>query len=99
MSHRFRIFLTVIWGALCATWMTGFNIAATLGTGKIAGSQFDASDSAYVATQAIFRSVNLLSTITAVFALVVLLLIWLKPLRALIAGLMMLVFLQLNKEL
>lgn len=86
-----RIVMTIIWAGLCSVWIAGFNTAATLGLGKIAGSQFEHSDGSYAATQAAFRAYNFLDFITTLVALAVLLVIWYRPLKGWIAGLMVVV--------
>jgi hypothetical protein len=83
-----RIIMTIIWALICALGSAGFSIPATLGLGKIAGNQFDASDSAYLATQAAFRSFNFLSVITGLMAVGVLALIWYRPLKSWITALL-----------
>lgn len=88
MSIGFRVFLTIIWASLCTAWMTGFNMASTLMLGKIAGRQFDASDTSYLVTQAAFRSYNFLDFITGLIALGVLFLIWFRPIKGWIKALM-----------
>lgn len=76
-----RIAMTIIWMALCTVWISGFNITATLGLGKIAGDQFNHSDSAYLATQAAFRAYNFIDAVTGVIAIAVLVLIWYRPIK------------------
>jgi hypothetical protein len=88
MSIGFRIFLTIIWAVLCAVWMTGFNMTSTLMMGKIAGRQFDASDTSYLVTQAAFRSYNFLDFVTGLIAIGVLALIWFRPVKGWIKALM-----------
>lgn len=85
MSITARLILTVIWAGLCAVWASGFNSVAALGLGKIAGNQFDHSDTAYLATQAAFRSYNSLDVITGLIALGVVTIIWFRPVRNWIA--------------
>lgn len=88
MSIVSRIVMTVVWMLLCGFWAAGFGTMATLGLGKIAGNQFDASDSGYLITQAAFRSVSFLDGITGLIAFGVLALIWWRPVRGWIAALM-----------
>lgn len=88
MKIKFRIFCTIIWAALCATWMTGFNMVATLALGKIAGDQFIPSDRAYLTTQAAFRGYNTMDFLTGVLVITVLMLIWYRPIKAGLAALL-----------
>lgn len=88
MSIISRIALTAIWALLCGFWITTSNTAATLGLGKIAGNQFDASDGSYLATQAAFRGFNFLSLVTVLMAFGVLALIWYRPVKGWISALM-----------
>jgi hypothetical protein len=81
MTTTSRVVMTIIWVGLCSLGSVMLNVPATLGLGKIAGSQFDASDSSYLATQAAFRSFNFLSAVTVLLALGVLLAIWYRPLK------------------
>jgi len=88
MSIISRIALTAIWATLCGFWAVGFGTVATLGLGRVAGDQFLASDAAYVATQAAFRSYNFLTFVTAAMAFGVLALIWYRPVKGWISALM-----------
>lgn len=83
-----RVVMTIIWALICGMASVGFNVPATLGLGKIAGNQFDTSDSAYLATQAAFRSFNFLNVISGLIAIAVLALIWYRPMKTWIAALL-----------
>lgn len=88
MSITTRLFLTAIWITLCVIWSGVLNVGGTIELGQVAGNQFNPSDMAYLVTQAIFRSFNFISVFTVVFGLVVLVLIWYRPLKEWITALL-----------
>jgi hypothetical protein len=84
---KLRVFLTVAL-FLAASIMSGlFNAPATLALGEVAGKQFEASDQSYLVAQSAFRFVSGLNWIAGLAFIALLLLIWLRPLRALFASL------------
>lgn len=86
-----RVIATVI-----AVFVIGFfefanNTVGTLVVGKIAGSQFDASDVSYLQTQAIFGISGLIGNLIALAAVAIIAWIWWNPVKSLFA--------EANKEL
>ncbi len=61
--------------------MMAYTPAATLITGKVAGRQFENSDAAYYTAISTINFFNLVNVLLSLALLVVLILIWLKPVR------------------
>jgi hypothetical protein len=83
---KMRIFLTAV--LLCAVGFANFllNAPGTLVLGETAGRQFDAIDVSYLTTQGVFGAFGVANWLLSVGCLIGLMLIWLKPIRALIAS-------------
>lgn len=87
----FRVIATV-----AAVFVIGFfeffnSTVGTLVVGKVAGSQFDASDSSYLQTQAVFGVSNLVGNLISVASVLIIAAIWYGPVKRW--------FIELNKEL
>jgi hypothetical protein len=93
MTTITRLFLTFVWMVFCVIFSAVFNVGATLGMGKMAGDQFNPSDSAYLTTQAAFRSFNFLSLGAGFLAGLVLIAIWYRPFKTWITAFMAMSFL------
>ena len=76
-----RIISTVIAVLLYGYGMTVFNPIATLVTGQAAGRQFDNSDQSYLNSVWTMNFFSHLSVLLSLALLVVLILIWFKPVR------------------
>ena len=82
-----RIISTILIGGVATVVNMLVNAPATLLLGQSAGSQFRASDQAYLTTQALFRSYNAISVIITIVTLFAIFMVWFKPLKGLIAAL------------
>lgn len=92
---KLRLILTAI--VLIGVSVLSFlvNDPATLALGQIAGKQFEPNDMSYLTTQTAFRAYNAVSALICLGVAALLLMIWWKPLRALIASLAVLLMIGL----
>lgn len=77
----FKIFMTLFTVVLFGAFEWVVNIPATLATGKVAGSQFDPSDSAYIVTQGTFAFVHIVNIVITAMFVVCLIFIWFNTIR------------------
>jgi hypothetical protein len=82
-----RFFLTIGLFIAVSTVSAFLNAPATIVLGSITGKQFESSDSSYLISQAAFRTFNGMTMALAIAFLVLLALIWIKPIRSLITSL------------
>jgi hypothetical protein len=88
MSTVSRIVVSILWLGFIALASVIFNAPATLALGKVAGNQFDPSDSAYLVTQAAFRTFNAINASLMLFGAGILLSLWYRPIKTWITALL-----------
>jgi hypothetical protein len=86
MTIFVRVLMTVLVAAIGVAVNLLVNAPATLVLGQAAGKQFDPADSAYLATQALFRGFNAISLLITALVLLAVFWIWIGPLKKFVAS-------------